>query len=396
MSSVFQNLCHDENEFIFRLEDIIVTRYLTGEWKEENKVNEFRQGYKENLDKGKDHLTKYLIDIGLENTDEPYRNFVQYMQGISYYMSTINNDEIQSNIVAHCIEKLKAKFHERIDVYLNVLNIVFNALKMTSNNRLILLKEIIQVCKNANKGYLFAPYLLNIEDLIDLSVLSLEEKQAVYEDFLDIIDNTQRKENTYQLILRYMEQLNDCSEEEFSKLLSHVEVKLLSYVMKVVSSDDRIFDIEQQLNQKCAISVFAKNKQIKESLEIIVSGDIDKINEGYSKAQELYEKNGINEMDYANKVRITKLIEIADKDNQLTYTQISKLLNVEKDDVEFLVIQAIESKFIDALIDQSQETIYLNKVLKRNIGKKSQEEIRGDLSKLSSMLDNFKVQADED
>jgi len=76
-------------------------------------------------------------------------------------------------------------------------------------------------------------------------------------------------------------------------------------------------------------------------------------------------------MDYANKVRITKLIEIADKDNQLTYTQISKLLNVEKDDVEFLVIQAIESKFIDALIDQSQETIYLNKVLKRNIGKKS-------------------------
>lgn len=58
-----------------------------------------------------------------------------------------------------------------------------------------------------------------------------------------------------------------------------------------------------------------------------------------------------------------------------------------------MVIKAIESQFMDALIDQTNETIHFNNVLKRNIGGTNLNEIKSDLAKLIETLENFEISA---
>lgn len=66
-------------------------------------------------------------------------------------------------------------------------------------------------------------------------------------------------------------------------------------------------------------------------------------------------------------------------------------MNIVEDDVEFLIIKAIESKFLDALIDQYNEKVDFNNVLKRNIGTINQKELQNDLKNLIVTLENFEI-----
>ena len=66
---------------------------------------------------------------------------------------------------------------------------------------------------------------------------------------------------------------------------------------------------------------------------------------------------------------------------------------MDSDEVETLVIKAIECDFIESVIDQPNEVVYFNKVLKRNVGVMNVDEINKDLQKLLATLEDFKIEA---
>lgn len=57
------------------------------------------------------------------------------------------------------------------------------------------------------------------------------------------------------------------------------------------------------------------------------------------------------------------------------------------------MIRAIECDFVESVIDQPNEVIYFNKVLKRNVGVSDLAAINQDLEKLCKTLEDFGVQA---
>jgi len=92
-------------------------------------------------------------------------------------------------------------------------------------------------------------------------------------------------------------------------------------------------------------------------------------------------------------VKLTKLIEIADKRSILSYKEVGELMKIDQEEVEFLVIKAIENDFVLAVLDQPNEVIYFNKVLKRNVGMTNFGDIDTGLKKLLETLSNFKIEA---
>lgn len=66
---------------------------------------------------------------------------------------------------------------------------------------------------------------------------------------------------------------------------------------------------------------------------------------------------------------------------------------MDQDEVETLVIRAIECDFVESVIDQPNEVIYFNKVLKRNVGVSDLAAINRDLETLCRTLENFGVSA---
>lgn len=145
--------------------------------------------------------------------------------------------------------------------------------------------------------------------------------------------------------------------------------------------------------QNCSKKLLAKNPDLKQSFNTLISGDISSIKSSYAKCKDLYKSNDIDESDYSDKVKLTKLMEIADTHRCLSYKEISDLMKVDQDEVETLVIRAIECDFVESVIDQPNEVIYFNKVLKRNVGVSDLAAINQDLEKLCKTLEDFGVQA---
>jgi len=86
-------------------------------------------------------------------------------------------------------------------------------------------------------------------------------------------------------------------------------------------------------------------------------------------------------------------MEIADNNRHLTYKEMGELMKANSDEVETLVIKAIECDFVESVIDQPNEIIYFNKVLKRNVGVSNVEEMNKDIQKLLKTLEDFKVES---
>lgn len=125
----------------------------------------------------------------------------------------------------------------------------------------------------------------------------------------------------------------------------------------------------------------------------MTTGNILTIKESYKRSEDVLKSNDIDESSYSDKVKLTKLIEIADRKSNLSYGEISELMKIDRDEVEFLVIKAIECGFVEAVLDQPNEVIYFNKVLKRNVGATNCKEIDEGLKTLLHTLSNFTIES---
>lgn len=96
-----------------------------------------------------------------------------------------------------------------------------------------------------------------------------------------------------------MELLNQATDDEFTRS----QDKLLKYIFKVIKADERLFDIEQTVLQKCSRKVLEKNPNIKESLNTIISGDIEKIDDSYTASEKFFIEYDISKDDYSDKVK---------------------------------------------------------------------------------------------
>jgi len=81
--------------------------------------------------------------------------------------------------------------------------------------------------------------------------------------------------------------------------------------------------------------LLSKNEDLKETLNTLTSGDIKSIDKSYKRSEKVFEQNDISDGDFSDKVKLTKLIEIADKRSNLTYKEISDLMEISQDEVEF-------------------------------------------------------------
>lgn len=394
MSCVFLDQVGHDLQFNNKLLNCIFTIFQQSENKEESDeyCSQFKDKFKSAIEKGKLAEAILLVEVA-ENIHDKFGivQLTNFFHVVSFYISKLTDQNEQRDVIDKVIEFADAHLENaNSNTYILILNGVFNSMEMTNKNRIVLLKKLIKVCKSNSKEYLFAPYLLNINDLLNLSVYELSEQLDIYEEFLDVIENTIKKDDLYLLAIEYMKQQNQAPATEFAKR----EEKLLKYVLKVISDDKRLFDIESMLSQKCTLELIQKNGSQKKSFETIISGDINSISDSYKNVEKIFEKHDITKDDYSDKVKLSKQIEIADKKTFSSYKDLCEIMKVDEDEIEFQIIKAIECDFINAVIDQPNEVVYFNKVLKRNVGETCIKSIKQDLDNLIDTLNEFKINSD--
>lgn len=96
----------------------------------------------------------------------------------------------------------------------------------------------------------------------------------------------------------------------------------------------------------------------------------------YQDHKEYLQKMGLEHPNLMKKMRILTLISMAERSTELTFNQIQKELQLESDQVEMFIIDALKTKLLKARIDQASKKLQVQSVVKRALSKAHWVQIR--------------------
>jgi len=107
---------------------------------------------------------------------------------------------------------------------------------------------------------------------------------------------------------------------------------------------------------------------IHDLLEIFVSGNLSDYIEFYDNNREFAEKLALSHEENMRKMRLLTLASMAQDNSEITYDELIDKLNLEKDEVEPFVIEAIGSQLIRGKINEPEDKIVVSSTINRTFG----------------------------
>jgi len=110
----------------------------------------------------------------------------------------------------------------------------------------------------------------------------------------------------------------------------------------------------------------------------------------YSAHKEFLHKMNLDHNQLMKKMRILTLISVAEKSTEVAFSQIQKELQLESNEVEKFIIDALKTKLLQARIDQANKKLIVQSVVKRALSTQHWTHIRDILTSWKSSLHHIK------
>jgi len=121
---------------------------------------------------------------------------------------------------------------------------------------------------------------------------------------------------------------------------------------------------------------FLEGNPIHDLLMIAVTDGLSEYMKFYEDHKEYLQKMGLEHAKLMKKMRILTLISMAERSNEISFTQIQKELQLEEGQVEMFIIDALKTKLLKARIDQASQKLQVQSVVKRALSKAHWVQIR--------------------
>ena len=179
---------------------------------------------------------------------------------------------------------------------------------------------------------------------------------------------------------------------------SAVSATVYHLVEVLKSSASASFDQRSALLEVLQSSAAASSgeplKPLLELLKIISTGNSDDF-ETFSKANaNTFQEHGLDKEEMANTMRLLVLSTLASSKSKLSYGEIASALSIDEETVELVVVEAVAQGFIEATMDQFEQSITVTKCARRTISPSEWVELSDRLKQLranvGSVLEEIK------
>jgi len=210
------------------------------------------------------------------------------------------------------------------------------------------------------------------------------QKRKIYEIVLKHIRDW-RSNYVYDFWVKYLSAYdenepipNDVKEEANSFILTvikdleimRMDQLLASYVVKSFKNDKK----------------FAKTYRL---LEIFTCKGYKEYMDFHRKNEEYIANSGLKHDDLVTKIRLLTLMSLASSQHIILYSEVSKILEVDESDVEFIVVEAITSEILDARIDQLNRRIVVRHAESRVFGEEEWKRLDTKIQKWKDNMTNL-------
>ena len=312
-----------------------------------------------------------------------------YIQCIGLYINDARRQEKGTQtqeIVSRCTALFREEYANQKSVHIKALSFIFSCLSSQDPSRLEIFEELVGLCIEDSKEYLFLPYLKHLNTITPIESAPTSKIVSIYKLLIEVVKRREKHSDLSKLIIALFETLSTKPQEE---VMTHSD-QLYRCLTYLITDEEKIFFVENFLTSPLVRKIFAGNQALKASWGKFISGDLEAAEEFYTHNHKYFSEEGWSLEDIKDKMRFYKISQIADANQQMLLSDLAAQLQSTVEGTELFLIKVIQYGYVDALIDQMTGVIHFRDVHNRNLRQASHKQINEEFNEILEQLKRFK------
>jgi len=334
----------------------------------------------ENISKSDIHenLNDFIKNLDcLYNVEIPESDLEMVLNSLISIIILSQEEKASKQVTTFCENIVKAPLPEKYGIIkLRILSNLFHGLISTSKHRYTVFIHLAK-CSIQVKNLQFLPTNLEvIKKYLQTWQSNTEETQTLYRLLFEAVSQMNDSQNSLKFIT---ELLGTYTKETASKSRDDAH-KCIVYCI----NDPNIFVFDSLLLLEPI--KYLEGELVHNLFTIFVSGKLHQYLEFYEAHKNFISQFGMNHERNVNKMRILSLMSLAENSKELPFDLLQKQLQIEADEIESFVIDAIRTKCIRCKIDHLAKTVTIMSVSYRTFTKQHWQLLKERLEKWKENL----------
>eukprot|EP01133_Synstelium_polycarpum_P001375 gene1375-1578_t len=332
-----------------------------------------------------DEATKDMTTyIDLSSPEELYHDLVNQIASIkkkrsvefnaSQYQNLIAEQrdvEILSRLITSESEFLFKESDKEIEGFFNIILTVLHKLE---NDAINVISQKIRDTLSSNpseksqlKVKLYEVFFVLVKLAADSNNIEFVKNQLKNIDswLVDWSSSTQQKRKIYKLISSIFKEKN--RDDAAEAVDDSVQACIESISLQELYQSDYLLDLDAVRHLETSSA--QQHKLTYELMKIFATEQLDSFMAFQSRNPAFLAEINLSADDCLQKIRLLSLATLTSEDAKVPYASISKSLQIEEDQVEMWVINAIAGELIDAKLDQLNRLVHVNSSTQRVFNK---------------------------
>ncbi|GJQ14270.1 hypothetical protein GpartN1_g6061.t1 [Galdieria partita] len=232
---------------------------------------------------------------------------------------------------------------------------IYNSFPETeTSQRLELFILNVQVASKVNMLQALAPALTKAEFFLDMWSPSKQDRRRFYQTITEAFDESNNETQAFEFHVKLLETFNGEGEDVLAGVESYA-VKACKEAIKQpkLYRFDELLDLDAIQRLKSTV----QHALLFELLQIFVSEKLEAFVDFVRRNSVYFEEAGFDYEACLNKMRLLSLASLGVEQSEIPYSLAAKTLQVEQEELEHWVIQAVRLGLMEAKIDQMRQVI---------------------------------------
>ncbi|TDH70025.1 hypothetical protein CCR75_007022 [Bremia lactucae] len=261
---------------------------------------------------------------------------------------------------------LKSESKASAILRLRVAVALFNKAKTLPKVQLQALLDVLTLAQSSDNVELVAPYLMQVEALVDTQKLCMEDRRALLLAAADVLEQANEKLKVLTYLEKYLATYEK-GQQNKQQALRAVQIVLQNPVATFLSRVD--------LAANCVVQESLQGEEILELLDIVSTKTLKEFQTFQHKAGSVFTDNKLNEAELTDTMRLFTLCTLPTGFHEIPYADVAISLDVNEEDIEQWVVRATTAGVVHAKIDQLARTVTISRSLQRRFGIEQWKEI---------------------
>ncbi|KAH7481675.1 hypothetical protein PRIC1_008108 [Phytophthora ramorum] len=243
---------------------------------------------------------------------------------------------------------------------------LFNKAKGQPQVQLQALLDVISLAASSGNVELVAPYLSQVETLLDTQKLSVDERRVLLLAVADVLEQSGDKLKVLVVLDKFLatfEQGQVAKDQAARAAQIVLQNPVASFLARV------------DLAASAVVQASLQGSKLLELLDIVSTKTLKEFTAFQKSAGGVFTENGLQEAEVADTMRLFTLCTLPTGFQDIPYADVAAALDVDEEDVEKWVVRAITAGLVNAKIDQLARTVTISRSLQRRFGAEQWKEM---------------------